>query len=324
MKTKYEIKNNSILVFDIENVNINNIYQILDYLEYIPEKIFIVTKMKLSPKQEQFIENLDLNKVKIVKSKKEADFLIKYILKINSNIVNEFSVVSNDSDFVPSIKILLSKNKKVHLFLRDNSKKAMVMKLNIMNDNLNIKVLKNPNKNKNLKKSVQNNSEPIVIYNKKNKIKNYLKLILNEKKDIYDESNITIKEYKTKQEKPLETLENCLLKERKRIEYRYELSNVKGKCYCCEKEVYFTNKIKEMKTKEEKICLDCEKLFTLEIDELREKYGKEFLKTTTHSEKIKEFSEKYKKGLINKELSSQINLIERDMSNFRIPRKFIV
>lgn len=372
------IKQNTILVWDIENTSLRYIKQVKEILKYIPEKIYIVTKQKLSNHKQKYIKNLQLTNIKIVESNIEADFLIKFILKISSERNTDFTIVSSDSDFVPVIKMLVSKDKKVNLFLLEKSSRAILMKTDVTNKNISHfimnklektkrqlrtkeyfkrivkekKVLTKKQKRKNnIEEKLKEHRERIEEINRKSierrrlslekksitdivkpkKIKNLCKIILNE-------NNFEINKIKEKKEKntvliqnvkQIKTKEMHYLKEKIRIEHRYSFSDVKGICYCCKKEVYYTNKVNETITPEEdKICLDCERLYILEIEQLKEKYGKEYIKSTTHKEKLDNFSNKLKKeielnGFIDYGESVKIDLIQRELNKITYPKNLI-
>lgn len=373
------IKQNTILVWDIENTSLRYIKQVKEILKYIPEKIYIVTKQKLSNHKQKYIKNLHLTNIKIVESNIEADFLIKFILKISSERNTDFTIVSSDSDFVPVIKMLVSKDKKVNLFLLEKSSRAILMKTDITNKNISHfimnrlektkrqlrtkeyferiikekKVLtkKQKRKKNNIEEKLKEHREKIEEINRKSierrkqslekksitdivkpkKIKNLCKIIINENN--YEIDKIQEKKEKNtvliQNVKQIKTKEMHFLKEKIRVEYRYSFSDVKGICYCCKKEVYYTNKVNETITPEEdKICLDCERLYILEIEQLKEKYGKEYIKSTTHKEKLTNFSNKLQKeielnGFIDYGESVKIDLIQRELNKITYPKNLI-
>ncbi len=74
MNLENTVKENTILVWDIENTKFEYINQVKKSLGYIPEKIYIVTKQKLSNHQQNTINNTKLSNIKIVEFKIEADF----------------------------------------------------------------------------------------------------------------------------------------------------------------------------------------------------------------------------------------------------------
>ena len=134
---KKPMQEHSILVWDLENISFKNLEVIKSKAAYSPEKLYVVTKQRISAKKRVKIEEegfkiLDLHKN--ISDQKIIDVMKLYSLYPN------MILISSDSDFVNSVKVYVQKNK-LQWIMKDSNKKRILMKMDISNKNLKISTI---------------------------------------------------------------------------------------------------------------------------------------------------------------------------------------
>ena len=131
---KKPILSHSILVWDLENISYKNLKTIKNKVTYSPEKLYIVTKQKLS-KRNRF--KMEMEGFKILDLHKSiSDEKIISVMNLYSMYSNMI-LISSDSDFVSVAKRYL-KNNNLQWIMNDKNKKRILMKMDITEKNLRI------------------------------------------------------------------------------------------------------------------------------------------------------------------------------------------
>lgn len=157
---------NTLLIWDIENISYKYYNKVLNKLNYKPEKIFVVSKRILGKNENKFIET---NNLKYINSKnKLADEYIFNIMKITKENTKELSIVSSDSDFVQYINKYITEYNKINLIIEENNSKRILMLSDITNKKINYILLSNENKDSKFKQKLVKNKNK----NKNKSIKN--------------------------------------------------------------------------------------------------------------------------------------------------------
>ena len=131
------MQENSILLWDLENISFKKLEQIKKLVRYTPEEMYIVTKQSLGAK---FIQKTAKEHFRVLDAHKTIsdDKIIKMIklFKKRSHMI----LISSDSDFVKVVESYTKANK-LHWILEDRNKKAIMMHINLTNKNLKISTI---------------------------------------------------------------------------------------------------------------------------------------------------------------------------------------
>jgi len=130
----------SVLIWNIENINYKRIDEIYEKLSFIPKKQFIITHYKLSSK---ILKALEPKGFKFLYAPKDADTSIIKVLKLIMETNKFLVIISSDSDFVNITQELTNKHKKVHLILDSHNSKRSLFKNNISEQLLKISLIGN-------------------------------------------------------------------------------------------------------------------------------------------------------------------------------------
>lgn len=131
------IKENSVLLWDLENIPFNRLQDIKKQVKYTPQDLYVVTKQPLSLIKRIAIEK---QQFKILDAHKTiSDDKIISIMKLYVNKPNMI-LISSDSDFVQVATSYVKENK-LHWIITDSIKKAIIMKMDISNTYLTITTL---------------------------------------------------------------------------------------------------------------------------------------------------------------------------------------
>jgi predicted nuclease of predicted toxin-antitoxin system len=124
----------SILVWDLENISYKNLKTIKNRVAYSPEKLYIVTKQKLSKRNRLKME-MEGFKILDLHSGISDEKIISVmdVYSMYSNMI----LISSDSDFVSVAKRYLKKSN-LQWIMNDRNKKRILMKMNITDKNLKI------------------------------------------------------------------------------------------------------------------------------------------------------------------------------------------
>jgi len=134
---KKPIKENSILVWDLENIPFSRLNAIKKLVKYTPEKLYVVTRQKLSIKLKKQIEKEQFKILDLHQSISDTKIIkVMKLYGLYSNMV----LISSDSDFVESAKKFI---KKSHLqwIMIDSNKKRIIMKMDISHKKLTISTI---------------------------------------------------------------------------------------------------------------------------------------------------------------------------------------
>lgn len=207
---------NTLLIWDIENISYKYYNKVLNKLNYKPEKIFVVSKRILGKNENKFIET---NNLKYINSKnKLADEYIFNIMKITKENTKELSIVSSDSDFVQYINKHITEYNKINLIIEENNSKRILMLSDITNKKINYILLSNENKDSKFKQKLVKNKNK----NKNKSIKNKKQIdnFITQEKNKQNQNQISQVNYIT--EKYLEKIEIINKKSREREEKKKE------------------------------------------------------------------------------------------------------
>lgn len=189
---------NTLLIWDIENISYKYYNEVLNKLNYKPGKFFVVSKRILGKNENKFIET---NNLKYINSKnKLADEYIFNIMKITKENTKELSIVSSDSDFVQYINKHITEYNKINLIIEENNSKRILMLSDITNKKINYILLSNENKinkkSNNLKKKKRKKK---TVSKNINKIeKNQIDLVIEKNIERMEEINKKSRERKIK------------------------------------------------------------------------------------------------------------------------------
>ena len=134
------LKDNSILLWDLENIPYKRFEKIKNHLRFATEKAYIITKLKINEKNYKAMKRSGFEVLD--KHKTDSDTKIKNIYKILKDY-DEFVFISSDSDFVDIGKKILSQKKKLTWIVSEDSKKRVMMKMNIADKNLRLVAISN-------------------------------------------------------------------------------------------------------------------------------------------------------------------------------------
>jgi hypothetical protein len=126
------IKKNSLIIWDLENISFHRLEDIKRLSRYTPEKLYVITKQKLSLKLRVKIEKEQF-KILDLHDTISDDKIIK-VMKLY-NLYTHMLLITSDSDFVNPAQDFL-KEKYLHWIIEDHKKKPIIMKMNLANTRL--------------------------------------------------------------------------------------------------------------------------------------------------------------------------------------------
>lgn len=134
------LKDRSVLLWDLENISYKRFHKIKKHLRFATERAFIVTMQEIGTKK---LKSMHKHGFEILtKHKTDSDTKIKNIYKILKDY-DEFVFISSDSDFVDIGMKVLTQKKKLTWIVSDCSKKRIIMKMNLADENLRIVTISN-------------------------------------------------------------------------------------------------------------------------------------------------------------------------------------
>ena len=141
---------NNILLWDIENISYKRLDEIEKKIDSQYDKKYIISKIQFNS---VILKKLIEHNYIALSALKDADSsIINEIQKISND--GSITIISNDSDFVSSIKKSLKKHIKVKWIVEDNNKKRILMKSDLSFENLSFEILKNT-------KNISNNTKKL-------------------------------------------------------------------------------------------------------------------------------------------------------------------
>ena len=124
----------SILVWDLENISYKNLKMIKEKVAYSPEKLYIVTRQKISEKNRLKMETEGFKILDLHRGISDDKIIsVMDVYSMYSNMI----LISSDSDFVSVAKRYL-KNSNLQWIMNDRNKKRILMKMNLTDKNLKI------------------------------------------------------------------------------------------------------------------------------------------------------------------------------------------
>jgi len=120
------ILENSVMIWDIENIAYSQFKYVKQYLSYTPLEVIVVAT-KIYPKIRRWLERhyFTYYQVKTLAD----DSIIKLLKHYFKKDFQYFTVVSSDSDFAPIIKFLLYHRKKVDVISNQHSNRRLLFQL---------------------------------------------------------------------------------------------------------------------------------------------------------------------------------------------------
>lgn len=295
-----------IYIQDVENIPLRRTKEILEKLRKLDlvenvKQFIAISKMEIYEQHKELVEDLNFQ---YILSNKDADLLLKFVLKIKQENNENFIIVSSDSDFVQIVKELIGNDKKVIWVANTEQSKRILMKSSLTEKNLKF-VLFDFKKNK---KKYISKKEP--EENKKHGKFSFSDLVLLREEKIKQEQ-LKEKEILEKQKNlKKETSETGMSEKRfKNIihqiihsVYRYTNRPIE-KCDICGEE-------KECEKHQfEKNCLDCSQKLIIELSQRKD---------LTHEEKMTELKNRVeaekKEGKIIYYENARDFLINRSLS----------
>jgi predicted nuclease of predicted toxin-antitoxin system len=230
-------KENSVLLWDLENIPFHRLDDIKRVVKYTPDELYIITKQKLG---KTLLKNIHQEGFKTLTSHKTiSDDKIIAMMRLFKNR-KDMILVSSDSDFAREANQYLKKHK-LQWIVVENVKKAVVMKANLANTNLTLSVIESK---KSKKSHVQNNASNAKIKNKYNFLVYYqyyrgkVRERLNRIKNLF--SSIQLQQKNLQEQSALSKVETVQKEEIKSV-YR---QNYKGRKVVCGKLCFYESKIK--------------------------------------------------------------------------------
>ena len=142
------IVDNSILLWDLENIPFNRLNNIKKIVKYTPQDLYVITKQNLG---EKLRSKINKEQFKILDAHKSiSDDKIISIMKLYTKRTHMI-LISSDSDFVREANKYI-KNNKLQWIILDANKKAIIMKIDISNKNLTLSTL-SPKHSKKIKQN---------------------------------------------------------------------------------------------------------------------------------------------------------------------------
>ena len=231
------LKENSVLLWDLENIPFHRLDDIKRVVKYTPDELYIITKQKLG---KTLLKNIHQEGFKTLTSHKTiSDDKIIAMMRLFKNRKNMI-LVSSDSDFAREANQYLKKHK-LQWIVVENVKKAVVIKANLANTNLTLSVIESK---KSKKSYVQNNVSNAKIKNKYNFLVYYqyyrgkIRERLNRIKNLF--SSIQLQQKNLQEQSALSKVETVQKEEIKSV-YR---QNYKGRKVVCGKLYFYESKIK--------------------------------------------------------------------------------
>jgi len=126
------IRENSVLLWDLENIAFNRLSEIQRVVKYTPENSYVITKQKLSAKKRAKIE---AEHFKILDAHKTiSDDKIISLMKLYKD-KQDMILISSDSDFAREANKYL-KNNRLHWIVSEHTKKRVTMFVKLDSPNL--------------------------------------------------------------------------------------------------------------------------------------------------------------------------------------------
>lgn len=126
-------ENNTLLVWDLENISIKYIQQIYITLGSLPRDCIVSTQRNLNVFEKAFIENFHLHYIQATEEYIADKILIDYA-KEHIEKYNKFIFLTGDSDFLPIIKTILGHKKRVAIFSICSANYRLLMNLKFATD----------------------------------------------------------------------------------------------------------------------------------------------------------------------------------------------
>jgi len=138
---KQQKEKKNLIVWDIENISYKEIDNILKKICSVGT-IYCVSVYPLSKNiTDKLFAYILLYGIKVVVGHEDSDEKIKELIKSNYKKFKSITIISSDTDFVPTIKRVLKRDKRVYVIAKDKQKKGMLMRLNIDHKNLSISTI---------------------------------------------------------------------------------------------------------------------------------------------------------------------------------------
>ena len=129
------ILENSIMIWDIENIAYSQFKYIKQYLSYTPQEVIVVAK-KIYPKIQRWLERRYFTYYQV--NTIADNSIIKLLKHYFKKDFQYFTIVSSDSDFAPIVKFLLYHRKKVDVISNQHSNRKLLFKLPLLDPDLKI------------------------------------------------------------------------------------------------------------------------------------------------------------------------------------------
>ena len=147
---KKPIREDSVLLWDLENIGFNRLSEIKRVVKYTPETCYAITTQKLSTKKREEIESehfqiLDAHKT-------ISDDKIISLMKLYRD-KKEMVLISSDSDFAREANRYL-KNNRLHWIVSEHSKKRVTMFVKLDSPNLTLSTISLKEKTVTLNKKI--------------------------------------------------------------------------------------------------------------------------------------------------------------------------
>lgn len=286
------------LIWDIENISVKYIDEIFSKLDVEPDVMYAISKNNVNLKNKNIL--LEYN-IKLIQSSRIADEFIKDIFKITSENTNHYIIISNDSDFCEFSKVAVDKGKNITWILKENQKKAVLMKNNITYNNIKYIIINSDftikKKSKNYKSKINKNLNITKSSGKS------IKLSLDKLEEL---SNIKSAFIETENKK-IDIIKEKIIETVKHYYSRF----FDGVCEACAEET-------SVKNTGLILCSYCERKFVYNYS-CRDDLG--------HKEKCNLFLDDIKRELQSGSISysveeMSVNLLQKELNAIKLPKKY--